>query len=83
MPRGPLNVVRLLSGLALGLLVWLWVFSPAGAGGFGGLGGWWPFGGKGGSAVSSSAAKDSTEKQAERAPPPAKATGTQPPVLRS
>jgi hypothetical protein len=48
LPATPLFLMRSLSALAVGLLIWFWVFSPAGAGGLGGGGGWWPFGGRGG-----------------------------------
>jgi hypothetical protein len=41
------NLVRSLGMVAFGFLVYLWAFGAGGAG-FGGAGGWWPFGGKGG-----------------------------------
>jgi hypothetical protein len=47
-PRSGMFVTRLLSGIAVGMLVYLWVFGEGGLGGMGGEGGWWPFGAKGG-----------------------------------
>src|SRR4051794_7417814 len=57
---------RVLGGLAVGLLVWTWVFSVGGEGGMGGSGGgWWPFGQGGGKGTVA-------EKPAESAPQPTK-----------
>ena len=48
-PRLVLAGARVAGGIAAGLLVWAWVFSPGGQGGMGGSGGgWWPFGQGGG-----------------------------------
>src|SRR5262245_7662100 len=47
-PKPALKLVRLLGAVALGLLVWFWVFGAGGMGGLGGSGGFWPFGAKSG-----------------------------------
>src|SRR5581483_1789018 len=47
-PLRVVAVIRLLGMAALGILVYLWVFGNSTAGGLGGGGGWWPFGGKAG-----------------------------------
>jgi hypothetical protein len=67
-PPRPLKMVRWLSGAALGLLVWFWVFST-GTGGLGGGGGWWPFGGKGGQAANSGTAATKKVPDQQEAPP--------------
>jgi hypothetical protein len=44
-PERVQKLARLLGAVAIGLLVWTWVFNPGGQGGMGGSGnGWWPFG---------------------------------------
>ena len=66
MPPRVAGAFRILGGLALGLLIWVWVFS-AGEGGLGGSGGgWWPFGQGGGKG-------NVAEKPAEPVPPPKRA----------
>lgn len=48
-PPKVVRLTRMMGGLALGLLVYAWVFGSGGEGGMGGAGGgWWPFGQKGG-----------------------------------
>jgi hypothetical protein len=42
------RLTRLLGGIALGWLVYLWAFNIGMSGGLGGGGGWWPFGSQGG-----------------------------------
>jgi hypothetical protein len=61
-PRSAVMASRGLGAVLFGLLVWLWVFSPAGAGGLGGGGGWWPFGGAGGSSGSTTTTSATTSK---------------------
>lgn len=75
LPERVATTFRILGGVALGLLVWTWVFSVGGAGGMGGSGsGWWPFGQGGGpgEAIQSSKLPETTETIAkvERAPAP-------------
>jgi hypothetical protein len=62
-PKPALRVIRLLGGLVLGLLVWLWVFGEGGPGGLGGGSGFWPFGGKGGSGTGTAPLIQATAKQ--------------------
>jgi len=47
-PPRVVTMIRLLGMAAMGMLVYLWVFGASTAGGLGGGGGWWPFGGKAG-----------------------------------
>jgi hypothetical protein len=47
-PQFALRITRLLGGIALGWLVYLWAFGIGTSGGLGGGGGWWPFGSQGG-----------------------------------
>ncbi len=64
---------RILGGLAMGLLIWTWVFSAGGVGGMGGSGsGWWPFGQAGGKGVA-------LEKQVVAPPPPPPQAQAEPP----
>lgn len=62
-PKPALKLIQLLGGLALGLLVWLWVFGEGGTGGMGGSGGYWPFGAKGGSGTGTTTIVEATTKQ--------------------
>src|SRR5207249_1906104 len=61
-PQAVLRVLRGLGGLALGLAVWLWVFSPGGGSGFGGTG-FSLFGGSAGQGKGSETVADSTGKE--------------------
>lgn len=68
LPKPALKVIRLLGGLALGLLVWLWVFGEGGMGGMGGSGGYWPFGAKGGSGIATIVEATTKQKTSATAP---------------
>src|SRR5438105_4817405 len=66
LPARVVTAFRVMGGLALGLLVWTWVFSVGGEGGMGGSGGgWWPFGQGGGKG-------SVAQKQVETTPAPKK-----------
>ncbi len=75
-PPRAVGTVRLLSMIALGMLVYLWVFGNSTAGGLGGGGGWWPFGGKAGQGDNAGTASTTEPVQKppeERTEEPAKA----------
>lgn len=78
-PGPVLATTRVLGGIAVGLLVWAWVFSPGGEGGMGGSGGgWWPFGqagGKGDAVATRPAAQEVTPKKTEPAAEPPRSAG--------
>jgi hypothetical protein len=62
MPRVPLNIIRVLGAVAVGLLAWALLFHT-GDGGSGG-GGLWPFGGGGGSGTGKSGEPPATQREA-------------------
>lgn len=47
-PPKIVTMIQVLGMTTMGMLVYLWVFGVSQAGGLGGGGGWWPFGGKAG-----------------------------------
>jgi hypothetical protein len=55
------KIGRYLGMIGLGVLVYLWAFG-AGGGGFGGVGGWWPFGGKGATGTDPALSGGASEK---------------------
>src|SRR5438105_3044925 len=64
-PRWPLHSLRLLGGVAGGLLVWLLVFG-VGGGGFGGPGGWGPGTGSGSDNTGKEKDKDSVVRDKDK-----------------
>lgn len=61
-PPRLVTFTRWLGMAALGILVYLWVFGNSMAGGLGGGGGWWPFGGKAGQGDNAGAVSQVTEQ---------------------
>jgi hypothetical protein len=61
-PPRVVGTMRLLGMAILGMLVYLWVFGNSTAGGLGGGGGWWPFGGKAGQGDNVGSISNSTEQ---------------------
>ena len=78
-PRPVLAATRVLGGIAVGLLVWAWVFNPGGQGGMGGSGGgWWPFGqggGKGDAVAKKAADQEPAPQKSAPAPESARSGG--------